>query len=75
MCRNLSGNIAENGGNTIHMIHKCHFSYEYIAVEYRQPGFVNFQCVLIIVDIIQVSCCLNMAQVKCLVSSTVDFSQ
>ena len=43
--------------------HKCHFNHEYTTVEYRQLSFLNFQCVKIIVDIIQVSFCLNMAQV------------
>ena len=40
------------------IIHKCHFDFQYITVEYRQPSFVNFQCVLrrLIFDIIRVLC-------------------
>ena len=74
--RKYTGSLAFSTYQTTHRIHKCHFNYEYITVEYRQPSFVNFQCACkIIFDIIQVSCCLNMAQVKCPVSTTVDFSR
>ena len=31
---------------TIHIIHKSDFNYDYITVEYKQPSFVNIQCVL-----------------------------
>ena len=31
---------------TTHTTYICQFNYEYITLEYRQPSFINFQCVL-----------------------------
>ena len=60
------------------IIHKCHFIYECITGEYRQPSFVNFGCMCFKFNfryIAEVLLRSNLAQVKCPVSSTVDLSQ
>ena len=44
--RQCTGRHAFSSSITTHIIHKSHFNYEYITFEYKQPSFVNFQCVL-----------------------------
>ena len=41
-----TGSLAFSSSKPTHIIYKYHFNYEYVAVEYGQPRFVNFQCVL-----------------------------
>ena len=61
--RHCAGRLAFSSSITTHTIHKSHFNYEYITVEYKQPSFVNFQCASKIkVDVIEVLCYPNMVR-------------
>ena len=43
--RKYAGSLAFPSSIITHITHKCHFTYEYITGEYKQPSFVIFQCV------------------------------